>query len=76
MGLVEYKGDAGSGRVEGFDSTVYTVLAPELAAFGAVLSVRIGDDLAAAGATNDLDTAHLVGGLVVLVLLNLWVSYV
>ena len=73
---MEYKGDAGLGRVEGFYSAVDAVLAPELAAFDAVLRVGVGDDLAAVGAADDLDPAHLVVGLVDLVLLGLWVAQV
>ncbi len=71
---MDYKGDWGSRRVEGFDSSVDTVLAPELATFDAVLSVGIGDNLAAASAADDLDPAHLMAGLVDPMLLDLWVA--
>jgi len=52
------------------------VLAPELATFDAKLGVGVGDDLAAACTADYLDSAHLMAGLVELVLLNFRVTYV
>ena len=74
--VVEYKGDAGLRCVESFHSAVDAVLAPELAAFDAVLGVGVGDNLAAVGAADDLNPAHLVVGLVDLMLLSLQVAQV
>ena len=62
--------------MEGFYSAVDAVLAPELAAFDAVLGVGVSDDLAAVGAADDLDPAHLMIGLVDLMLLGLRIAQV
>ncbi len=62
--------------MEGFDSTVDAVFAPELAAFDAELGVGVRDDLAAVGAADDLNPSHLMVGLIDLMLLDLRVTQV